>query len=329
MAKAKPKTAGKSGRAEHSLGERFAAWWNGYDLDAEPIEETEEPEPVEQAAAAPPAPAPEPAAEPVLREPVGRNGKPLWDAERIEVVEKMWGEGFTTPGSEEDLLKFLRPLALNEKMSVIDLSAGLGGAVRLMATKFNCWVTGLELSPLLAEAGMARSKKAGMEKQAPVIAYDPDNLKLGRRFDAAVAKEAFFLIADKEKLFDEIAGNLKERGHIVFTDYVVADHVDPAELDGWRASEPVEPTLWHADETVKMMSSMGLDVRVAEDISERHLSLVSDALAGLRDHIDAVTLADHTSTHVVEEVELWARRVLAIQHQGLRLYRFHAILPAV
>ena len=65
---------------------------------------------------------------------------------------------------------------LDPAMSVLDLGAGLGGAVRTMCEKLaldGVWVTGFEVDEILVEAGMGLSVKYGMGEKAPVHAFDP------------------------------------------------------------------------------------------------------------------------------------------------------------
>src|SRR3954447_19600443 len=98
---------------------KLLAWWEGYDLPEEKKES--QPQPAVEAAA----PA---GAKPALTGVNSRFGKPLWSASRIQVVEKLWGDVFTSPGGDDYIPELVKPLGLNPAMSVLDLAAGLGGA---------------------------------------------------------------------------------------------------------------------------------------------------------------------------------------------------------
>ena len=86
---------------------RLNAWWEGDEYAGE-LPTAEEPEP----AAAPAA-----AAEPEIN----------WSPARCEVVQRLWGDGFSSPGEAEHVMMLVKPLGLNETMSVLDLNPGLGG----------------------------------------------------------------------------------------------------------------------------------------------------------------------------------------------------------
>ncbi len=303
-----------------SLKRRFHAWWEGYDLSGMK-DIREEPETVSDS---PPMPAVPPApADP------GRNrwGKPLWTATRIEVAETLWGEGFTTPGGSDHILHLVKPMGLNPAMSVLDLSAGLGGTSRAMAGRFGCWVAGLEASELLAKEGMLRSFKAGLEKRAPIETYDPECFSHPKRVDAIVYKEGMFSVRDKEQMFDGLEMALKPRGHLLLTDCIV----DPANAGAkavrlWCDKEPTTPNLWSKDRMAGAFAQRNLDLRIAEDISDLHRGLILTAIQGLVGHLERHHLDHGTKLAVMDELEMWVRRVAAIE-AGLRIYRFYALKP--
>ncbi|HYD99570.1 MAG TPA: class I SAM-dependent methyltransferase [Alphaproteobacteria bacterium] len=254
--------------------------------------------------------------------------KPLWSAGRIEVVERIWGKGFSTPGGDEHIPYLIKPFGLTSAMSVLDLAAGLGGAARFMAKTSGAWVTGFEGDRLLAKAAQERSLTAGLEKKATVSPYDPENFELKQRFDCVFAKEGFFAVASKDRLLDVIHGALKPRGQLCFTDYVLADSANPSHpgLTQWAEHEPAPPHPWSVRDYVRGLEGRGFDLRTSEDITDQHRKMVLDAWAGF-----AEVLRDHkpskgTLLELVSEAELWARRVIALQ-SGLRVYRFYALKP--
>lgn len=308
-------------RATPDWKRRFRAWWDGYELGR--------PDPKPEAVPALPAPpSPDPRGRDIPRGNRSRFGKPLWTATRIEVVEKIWGAGFATPGGDDFIPYLVKPLGLNPAMSVLDLSAGLGGAARKMASTYGCWVTGLEASPFLADAAMERSVRAGQVKQAPVSAYDPDAFRHSKRFDCVFAKEFFVFVANREGLTDGIEMCLKPKGQLLFTDYVYekTGASGPA-IRAWLENEPLEPHVLSVEEVVTSLQQRNLDLRITEDITDTHRSLVIQAIQTLTAFIEKHSMDTRTKLAVVDEVEMWARRVAALQ-EGLRCYRFFALKPA-
>ncbi|WP_207484198.1 SAM-dependent methyltransferase [Arenibaculum pallidiluteum] len=297
---------------------RFHAWWEGYVLPEKKPEA--EPEAPSKAAA----PARALSAE-EQKANTSRFGKPLWTANRIEVAEKIWGKGFATPGGDDFLPYLLKPLGLNPKMSVLDLSAGLGGATRLMAKTYGCWVTGLESSPVLAEAAQLRSVAAGLAKQAPITRYDPETPKLSKRFDCVFSKEFLVFVKNREGITDAIEAAMKPGGQLLFTDYVLeTPGVGGAPLKSWVDHEPMTPYPKTVAEVVNSLQQRNLDIRITEDITDKHRHLVITAIQTLTGFLEKHALDHETKVAVMDEVELWARRVAALQ-DGLRCYRFFAL----
>ncbi len=302
-----------------SLKQRLRAWWEGYDLSAA-RQGAGEADAAQGAAPAEPAPA--------ERKHLNRNGKPLWNATRIEVAEKIWGDGFATPGGTDHIPTLVKPFGLNPAMSVLDLGAGLGGSTRAMAKQYGAWITGLEYNPVLTEAGMFRSHKAGLARQAPVQGFDPENFKWPKRVDCIFSKEMLFTVKNKDGLIDAIEACLKPRGQLLITDYVLEKDAKPGrDFQSWKANEPVEPLAWTVEQYSAAMAQRNLDIRIAEDISDMHRTLILDAIQALVKHLETVAMEKETKIAVVEEVELWARRV-AVLDDGVRVYRFHALKPA-
>src|SRR5258708_33370099 len=93
----------RAGPAEIPFRIKFKAWWNGYD----PIDLCPKLDPI-----APPAAKEEaaPAAKPA--EPAPLKVRP-WSADRIAVVERLWGKGFHTPGGGDHLQGLVKPMALD------------------------------------------------------------------------------------------------------------------------------------------------------------------------------------------------------------------------
>lgn len=313
-----------------TLKTRFIAWWEGYDLSGLKRPRDDEADALSQGegarGAAPPVDAKQRGGG--TNSEITRTGRPLWNATRIQVAEKIWGPGFVSPGGSDYIPYLVKPLGLNPAMSVLDLSAGLGGAARKMAATYGAYVTGLETSKVLAEAGMKRSHDAGVAKQASISHYEPERFTVTKRFDCIFAKEAFFAVRDKDALFDAIEESLKSRGQLLFTDYVIdAANGGGAALKSWFDQEPVEPCPWRLQQMATGLQQRNFDIRINEDITEMHRGQILTAISSLTDYLSNVSLDTETKEAVVTEVELWARRVAAMG-DGLKVYRFYALKPS-
>jgi len=299
-----------SAKAKAPFRERFKAWWEGYELVPDQIE-----------------PVAVPAAEEDDVKLRYEASAERWTQSRIDLVQKVWGDGLTGPGGMERILEMVKPLDLTPAMSVLDLGAGLGGAARIVADHFGTWVTGFEADRPLAEAGMEASTKAGLGKKAPVEGFDPENFEVKpKSYDSVFSKEFFFTVQNKERLLRQIELILKDQGQIMFTDFVLPepDHSSPA-LDAWCAAEPGEPAPWAMETYVTALSAKKMDVRISEDITEETRTLISQAWATYMAGVNRSDLDNASVSAMVEEAELWARRVKLLESGDLKVYRVHAI----
>ncbi len=292
-----------------SLGERFRAWWEGYDLT----------EPLDVPISAP--------------EPVGRHEvhyerpRQHWETSRVSLVQKVWGEGFSTPGGTQHILDMVKLFALDPSMTVLDLGAGLGGAARTMCGKFGVWVTGFEVDENLVEAATGLSAKAGMGEKVPIKLFDPEKFtSKAKSVDRVLSKEFLFTVHDKKEFLKTVETILKPKGHFLFTDYVLAKpHLRSPSLDNWLENEPRTPHPWALEDYQDALAELHLDIRVAEDMTKKFRAMV---IKGWADYIDSTrrgSVGGGGAPALVDEVELWTRRIQVIDSGDLKVYRILAL----
>ena len=250
----------------------------------------------------------------------------LWSPERLDVIEKLWGEGCISPGSAEFLRVTLPLLGLSEKKSLLMLGAGLGGLGRAMVDETGVWVTGLEADEELAGLGKDMTKMAGMQKRAPVTLGNLEQPKLKENsFNAVVSLESLYRVAAKEQLYTAMAAALRGDGELMMTDLVKAND-EPLNdiMNAWAGREPTPPHLWTADAIQSFMKTLNLDVRPYQDITAPYRANI---FKGFFNYLSGVTKPEllEISGDLINECEYWAKQLTAIDSGGLKVYRFHAI----
>ena len=197
-------------------------------------------------------------------------------AERAKAIQMIWGDGYLLPGGPDYLLTLVKPLNVNPAMSLLDLSAGLGGSTRHIATTFDVYITGLERSPEVAAQGHAISVRMGMAKKVPIAAYDAEHFELrAKAFDGILGQYLTVGVRDKERFFRQVHQALKQRGQFTFTDFVItgASAQDPR-LKSWADSAPYPISPWKPQQYVDYLNEIGLQCRVSEDQSDTFRGLV-------------------------------------------------------
>ncbi|MCZ6483558.1 MAG: methyltransferase domain-containing protein [Alphaproteobacteria bacterium] len=318
----------ESGETNFSFRVRFLAWWQGKnseDVAAEPGSDDESLKETLAKKTLPGVASLEFKAEEAAPELTDKN----WPAERIKIVETIWGPGFIGPGGSEQVLKLVRPFGMNSSMNVLDLGAGLGGPARAIAEDSKAWLTGMEGSDALAAAGMERSVNAGMSKKAPVNHADFETIELRPNFfDRVFSKEALFTVADKEHLFKMVFTALKNEGQFVFTDYMVRERgAESQAVKDWIEHEPVQPHLWSPDRTEAYLKRLTFDIRVVEDITKAARRRIFEGWQKFIDTHEPGSIPDELVPSLVDEAEHWARRVAALDSGNIRMYRIYALKP--
>jgi cyclopropane fatty-acyl-phospholipid synthase-like methyltransferase len=247
---------------------------------------------------------------------------------RMTVGQWLWGDGFIMPGDAAYVLELVKPFGLTPAMSALDLSAGLGGPARVIAQAFGTYVTGLERSPERAKRGMEMSTAANLAKRATIIHYDPESLELrANSFDCVIARGSTYNVVEKERLLRVVHQGMKQRSQLVLNEFVI----DPAigerpELAAWMACETHPPVLWTVRQYTDCLTSLGFDIRVAEDITIVYRSLIVAGWARLLNEVDLKALAKQHRLTVIDEAELWMRRIAALECGALKVFRIYALL---
>jgi len=252
----------------------------------------------------------------------------IWPAKRLNIVEKLWGEGFVTPGGVEQVEKMLPLLELDSKKSALLLGPGLGGINETIVEKTGTWITSLERDPELAEMGMGAMQRAGLKKQAPVHLSTMEDMQLKpKSFDVAMSFEGTTGVKDKKALFTAVCESLRVNGEFMFTALVLPDTNPPNEqVQAWIAAEPdaAKPQLWPIEAQVGLLNSLNMEVRPFDDITLDYKRWV---MAGFMRFLATISKAEmmEMAGDLLAEVEYWTRRVTAIESGGLKVCRFHAI----
>lgn len=294
-------------RAHRPWRVRLNAWWEGIDPEAAPVEV------LSQVAASAP------------EQPDVLSPEAEWAQSRVALIEQLWGDDVMSPGGLNYFLEMVKPLGVNPAMHVLDLGAHLGGAARGVVERWGAWVVGLESSAELAVQGQKRSRARGLGGKAQIKHFDPETFTLRpNTFNCAYARETFFKVAAKERLFRAIAAALKSNGQLMFTDYVVTGRA-PEAARAWLANEPVTPHAWTAERIVDCLQSAGFSLWFNDDLTEQHQGQILQGWHKLVRTLAPGSLPHNAVGPLVNEVELWARRIAAIEAGALKVHRFYGV----
>lgn len=247
--------------------------------------------------------------------------------DRIAIAQWLWGAGYHIPGGEEYVLNLVKPFALNPAMSMLDITAGLGGTARAIAAAFGTYVTGLERDDELARRGMEMSTLQGMQKRAPITSYDPDKLELrAGGFDCILGREATYAVADKKRFLETVRQSLKERGQLLLIDFVAEPKagVRP-ELSVWERQQRVPPQLWTVGQYTECLGALAFEIRVTEDTTDQYRREILAGWGKMLHTVDFRSLPRKHVLAIVDEAERWVHTIAALESGALKVYRFLAL----
>lgn len=161
-----------------------------------------------------------------------------------------------------ELVHLLQPAP---DMHVLDAGCGLGGSARRLAQTVGCRVTGVDLSEDYCSVGGALNQWTGLDGKVEIEAGDAT--ELGRfpneSFDAAWTVHAAMNIADKSKLYREIARVLKSGARVVTYDIVTT-----------RSGDLDFPLPWAMDPSASFLATAD-ELRTALDEARlQHVELI-------------------------------------------------------
>ncbi|MFC1673011.1 hypothetical protein ACFL12_02550 [Pseudomonadota bacterium] len=252
----------------------------------------------------------------------------VWPAKRLNVVEKLWGEGYVTPGGADQVKKILPLLALDSKKSLLVLGAGLGGPNETMVEDTGVWITGLERDRELAELGHASMARANLKRQAPVRYSTLEEVELKTKsFDACLSFEGVDAVVDKKALMESVCDSLRIDGELMFSALVLPDTNPPGEkAQAWIAHEPesATPHPWPPQAWQALLGTCNMDVRPFDDITHEYRTWVMNGFMRFLGTVSKEELKEKAQ-QVVTEVEYWTVRLSAIDAGQIKVARFHAI----
>ena len=252
-----------------------------------------------------------------------------WPAQRIALAEQLWGEGFLNPGGEDEVLRHAAPLGLSEAVSVLLLGVGASGPPAALAREFGVWVSSFDADAALVALAAERIQRSGaaVAKHATVQAWDPASPCFRRRaFQHVMAFDAL-RDAPVDEVLSALYQAIKPGGQLVLQELVADAPLDAAEPQtaAWCRLERRTPDLPAEAAITGTLAGLGFDVRVVEDQSSRHVGLVVQGWKGLIRTLQGEHPSHAYAAALVDEVELWARRI-GLMHAGrIRLMRWHAI----
>jgi ubiquinone/menaquinone biosynthesis C-methylase UbiE len=138
----------------------------------------------------------------------------------IASLELGWGEGWLSPGGNEELELLLDAIEIRGK-TILDIGVGTGGPALALLSKFGAaHVTGIDVEQPVIDRALELARIQQLQSQLDLHCVKSGPLPFkDEKFDVVFSKDCFVHIADKRTLFDEIYRVLMPNGILVFSDW--------------------------------------------------------------------------------------------------------------
>jgi MPBQ/MSBQ methyltransferase len=181
-------------------------------------------------------------------------------------------------GGREQTIRLGSSAGVSREMHVIDVGCGPGGAARTLALNFGCRVAGIDLTEALCSLGAMLTERTNLGDKVEIHCGDALDLPFeDNAFDLAWMQHTALNIADKPRLFGEIARVLRRDGKIALYEILVGSQPAVYFPVPWTHDEALN-LLVTEDEFRSCLDSAGFVPVIWEDVTERACALVGRVL---------------------------------------------------
>jgi ubiquinone/menaquinone biosynthesis C-methylase UbiE len=157
-------------------------------------------------------------------------------------------------------------------MRVLDVGAGVGGPARLLARRFGCRVTALDLTEEFCRLAEELTARTGLSDAVTVVQGNALDLPFAdAAFDLVWTQHASMNIADRERLYAEIRRVCAPDGRFALYDVLAGPEGAPRYPLPW-ADEPAISSLRTAEEQRALVTAAGFRELVWEDATAEGLA---------------------------------------------------------
>ncbi len=314
MPKAKAKPAASNQAVDDDgyvqLWSRVRAWWDGEELAR-------------------------PTSKPVAKKPrmaiaVGDNEPVDPVADRLKIIQSIWGEGTSLPGGDAMTLGLLADAKPSADSVIADLSAGLGNGVRHIASTLGATVHGFERDKDLAEVAQRTSEATDFAERATILPYDPgqlDKVLDKDTYDIIVARDLLCFLSERKSALSVVGESLCANGSFIFTDLVLANReTEKKPVIEWRQAEPTKPYPSTVDEHRELLQELRFDVKSMDDMTADYIAAIQTGWKAMVESLKSGSFSRSYVDALMMEGQVWLARSRALECGQLRLIHGRAVM---
>ena len=172
------------------------------------------------------------------------------------------------PGGLELTARVAEVAGIGQNHTVLDIACGKGTTALFLARKYNCNVTGIDLSDKMISFCRSRADDEGrLADKVSFLLSDAESLPFrDNSFDAVISECSFSLLSNKEAAARGIRRVLKSGGKLVMTDIILRGEVND-ELRSQVTFACCLARAWRAEEYISLFKRSGFQSPYLEDYS--------------------------------------------------------------
>lgn len=169
-------------------------------------------------------------------------------------------------------------LPIEAGQEILDIGCGLGGPARYMADRFQCTVSGIDLTEPFVDAGNRLTALLGMEGAVKIEQGDGQSLPYpDARFDGAYTQHVTMNVADRPAFFGEAFRVLKPGAFFALTEHGLGPRGDPHYPAPW-SEDGTGAYLATPSETRSALEGAGFEDIVIEDTGDKYVAAYRAAI---------------------------------------------------
>jgi SAM-dependent methyltransferase len=155
---------------------------------------------------------------------------------------------------------------------ILDIGCGVGGPARYFALRFQCRVSGIDITPAFVEAANKLTSLLGMENRVTIEQGDGQRLPYPDGvFDGAYTQHVTMNVADRAQFFGEAFRVLKPGAFFALTEYGLGPTGNPYYPVPW-SMDGSGSYLMSPSETRSLLETAGFEDVLVEDTGQKYLA---------------------------------------------------------